>query len=662
MPPNFKDRFFQRITGVSLRTKIVGMVLSAVLLIGLATTITVRARLDGNLERGLEERGIAIGRYVAARATDLVLTDNTFALYQLLRVTLENNLDVRYVYIVDSQNQVIAHTFLQNVPRGLMVLNQLGLQDNYRLQPFKSEEGQMIDIAVPMLDGQVGVAHIGLSLNRLHNEVAQATQQLLVILAISLFLGAGIALVLTRVLTRPILDLVAVTRQLEAGDLEARARFYMADEVGELAQAFNAMADSLQASHISMLRRVRELAILNATATAISSTLNRQAMLQAALSKVLEELGLQAGWVFLEDLNSPTGLHLAAQQGLSKIFAYQEATRELGDCVCARVMQTGEALIVHDICTECQRIDSEVVKAEKLTSHASIPLVSRNQVIGVLNVASRDARLFSENDLSMLDSIGRQIGVAAENARLWEEVKEKETLRGQLLEKIITAQENERQRLARELHDEAGQALTSLKFSLRNLERVKNPASARSQLQSLRDFVGQIQKDLHDLALELHPPALDELGLVAALQNFATRYARHTELLVEFQTLGMGAEENYNDLDISPQIAVAAYRLVQEALTNVARHARAQKISILLEHKDNQIFIIVDDDGDGFDVHTVFDQHSVNEHLGIHSMKERVEMLGGVFTVESRLGEGSTVFARLPLVTFSSKEGDMEAV
>lgn len=662
MPPNFKDRFFQRITGVSLRTKIVGMVLSAVLLIGLATTITVRARLDGNLERGLEERGIAIGRYVAARATDLVLTDNTFALYQLLRVTLENNLDVRYVYIVDSQNQVIAHTFLQNVPRGLMVLNQLGLQDNYRLQPFKSEEGQMIDIAVPMLDGQVGVAHIGLSLNRLHNEVAQATQQLLVILAISLFLGAGIALVLTRVLTRPILDLVAVTRQLEAGDLEARARFYMADEVGELAQAFNAMADSLQASHISMLRRVRELAILNATATAISSTLNRQAMLQAALSKVLEELGLQAGWVFLEDLNSPTGLHLAAQQGLSKIFAYQEATRELGDCVCARVMQTGEALIVHDICTECQRIDSEVVKAEKLTSHASIPLVSRNQVIGVLNVASRDARLFSENDLSMLDSIGRQIGVAAENARLWEEVKEKETLRGQLLEKIITAQENERQRLARELHDEAGQALTSLKFSLRNLERVKNPASARSQLQSLRDFVGQIQKDLHDLALELHPPALDELGLVAALQNFATRYARHTELLVEFQTLGMGAEENYNDLDISPQIAVAAYRLVQEALTNVARHARAQKISILLEHKDNQIFIIVDDDGDGFDVRTVFDQHSVNEHLGIHSMKERVEMLGGVFTVESRLGEGSTVFARLPLVTFSSKEGDMEAV
>lgn len=662
MPPNFKDRFFQRITGVSLRTKIVGMVLSAVLLIGLATTITVRARLDGNLERGLEERGIAIGRYVAARATDLVLTDNTFALYQLLRDTLENNLDVRYVYIVDSQNQVIAHTFLQNVPRGLMVLNQLGLQDNYRLQPFKSEEGQMIDIAVPMLDGQVGVAHIGLSLNRLHNEVAQATQQLLVILAISLFLGAGIALVLTRVLTRPILDLVAVTRQLEAGDLEARARFYMADEVGELAQAFNAMADSLQASHISMLRRVRELAILNATATAISSTLNRQAMLQAALSKVLEELGLQAGWVFLEDLNSPTGLHLAAQQGLSKIFAYQEATRELGDCVCARVMQTGEALIVHDICTECQRIDSEVVKAEKLTSHASIPLVSRNQVIGVLNVASRDARLFSENDLSMLDSIGRQIGVAAENARLWEEVKEKETLRGQLLEKIITAQENERQRLARELHDEAGQALTSLKFSLRNLERVKNPASARSQLQSLRDFVGQIQKDLHDLALELHPPALDELGLVAALQNFATRYARHTELLVEFQTLGMGAEENYNDLDISPQIAVAAYRLVQEALTNVARHARAQKISILLEHKDNQIFIIVDDDGDGFDVHTVFDQHSVNEHLGIHSMKERVEMLGGVFTVESRLGEGSTVFARLPLVTFSSKEGDMEAV
>jgi signal transduction histidine kinase len=636
---------FRRITSVSLRAKIIGMVLGAVLLIGLAMTLSVRARLTADLQRSLQERGIAIARYAAARATDLVLTDNTFALYQLVRDTLENNLDVRYVFVVDAQGQVIVHSFPQVAPSDLIPLNQPPLEAEFSLQPLTSDEGRLLDISVPLLQGQVGVFRVGMSLSRLETEVIRATWQLLTITAVALLIGTGIALFLTRLLTRPVLELVDVTRQVGEGNLDVRAHPLMADEVGELTHAFNAMTENLQASHADLVRRLRELAILNATAKAISSTLDLDEMLQAALVKVLEEMNLQAGWVFLEDLASPVVLRLAAQEGLSMAFAHEEATRELGDCVCAEVLQSGMALVVEDICRQCSRLDEQTIRAENLSCHVSVPLFSRNRVIGVLNVASKESLFFSQEDIALLGSIGRQIGVAAENARLWEEVKEKEELRGQLLEKIITAQESERQRLARELHDEAGQALTSLKFSLRTLEQQTNLEKTHTQLQELRDMVGQIQESLHDLAVEIHPPALDELGLIAALDQFINRFAQIVEIKVEFQLMGL---DIYSER-LHPEVEVTIYRLIQEAMTNVARHAMASQVSVLLEHQGDQIVIIVEDDGIGFNASEISHQESFREHLGLHSMQERTDLLGGLFTIESRPEEGTTIFARLPL-------------
>lgn len=636
---------FRRITGVSLRAKIIGMVLGAVLLIGLAMTFSVRARLSANLQRGLEERGGAIARYAAARATDFVLTEDTFALYQLLRDTLENNPDMRYVFVLDARGRAVVHSFVQGVPPELVALNPLSGQEQYSLQPLMSEEGRLLDIAVPLAGGEVGQFRVGMSLSRLESEVRRATWQLVGIMALALLVGILIALFLTRLLTLPVLDLVEVTRQVGEGQLDARARPLMADEVGELTYAFNAMTEKLQASHTDLVRRLRDLATLNATATAISSTLDLDRMLHAALVKVLEELDLQAGWIFLEDLSSPNGLRLAAQEGLSAAFQQEEASRELGDCICSGVLQNGQPLVIENICQQCRRLDAETIRAEGLACHASLPLVSRGRVTGVLNVASRHERLFVDEDIALLSSIGRQIGVAAENARLWAEVKEKEALRGQLLDKIITAQENERKRLARELHDEAGQALTSLKFSLRSLEQQTDPSLAHDQLQTLRDLVGQIQEDLHDLAVDLHPPALDELGLVAALEQLITRFMRFSELEVDLQLLGFELHRER----LHPQIEVTTYRLLQEALTNAARHAQASQVSVLLEHQTEQFIIIVEDNGVGFDIEELTSQESLRAHMGIHSMQERVELLGGVFTVESRPGQGTTIFARLPL-------------
>lgn len=635
---------FQRITGVPIRTKIIGMVLGAVLVIGLAMTLAVRARLADDLTSSLEERGVAIARDLAARSTNIVLTDNTFALYQLVRDTLENNLDVRYALVQDAYQQAIVHSFPQTVPKDLLSLNWPDATESYNLLLFDTNEGRMIDFAVPIFEDQAGVARVGLSLTRMDSEVTQATWQLLSITAIAMLIGTFIALLLTRVLTRPVLDLVEVSRRVGQGDLETRAYPRMADEIGELAHAFNAMTENLQASHSDLIRKLRELATLNATATAISSTLGLRQMLQAALDKVLEVMELQAGWIFLENPIHPANFQLTVKAGLSQAFILAETNHGFEKCICTQVLHTVTPMVVNDISKECKHINPEIIASEGLACHVSVPLISRDRVIGVLNVASRKSRTYNRDDLALLDSIGRQIGVATENARLWEELKEKEVLRGQLLEKIITTQETERQRLARELHDEAGQALTSLKFRLRSLEKQSEPSKAYAQLQALRDLVGQIQVNLHDLATELHPPALDELGLIAAIQQFSSHFASHTSLHVDIQTLGLEDER------LGSQVELTAYRLIQEALTNAARHAEANNISIMLEKQDKQIIVIVDDDGIGFDNLEQLKYGTGTKHLGIHSMQERVELLGGIFTVESQSGQGTTVLARIPLV------------
>jgi signal transduction histidine kinase len=164
----------------------------------------------------------------------------------------------------------------------------------------------------------------------------------------------------------------------------------------------------------------------------------------------------------------------------------------------------------------------------------------------------------------LLTAIGQQIGVAVENAALYEELHQKERLRGQLLEKVITVQEEERKRISRELHDETGQALTSLMVGLKVLAGAASLQEVQEKASQLRAVAAQTLDSVHHLALELRPSVLDDLGLVAAMQRYAKDWGENFGLRVDFQVTGL-------DRRLSPQVETTAYRVVQEALTNVAR-------------------------------------------------------------------------------------------
>jgi signal transduction histidine kinase len=227
-----------------------------------------------------------------------------------------------------------------------------------------------------------------------------------------------------------------------------------------------------------------------------------------------------------------------------------------------------------------------------------------------------------------------------ELAQLSEELRQKEQIRAQLLEKAISAQEEERKRIARELHDETSQTLTSVVVGLKVLEGLHDPAQIKAQVSELRDLAAGTLESVHGLALELRPSVLDDLGLVAAVQRHVAAQTRKYGLEVDFHTAGLDGTR------LSPETETAVYRIIQEALANVARHSQATSASVVLERRRETLVAIVEDNGNGFDVDALL---ASEQSLGLHGMRERSFLVGGKLTVESSPGGGTTVFVQVPL-------------
>jgi signal transduction histidine kinase len=230
-----------------------------------------------------------------------------------------------------------------------------------------------------------------------------------------------------------------------------------------------------------------------------------------------------------------------------------------------------------------------------------------------------------------------------ELARSHTELEHKEALRARLLEQVITAQEDERKRIARELHDETSQALTSLMVGLKVLEQRPELGEAREALANLRSLTGKTLDTVHDLALQLRPSVLDDLGLVPALDRVVAEFQRSHGLSVLFETnLRLAGR-------LPGTLETALYRITQEALTNVARHADAHAVSLLLEARRGAVTLIVEDDGRGFDVTQRLGATRDERNLGLFGMRERATLVGGTLTIESTPGHGTTVYVEIPL-------------
>jgi signal transduction histidine kinase len=204
---------------------------------------------------------------------------------------------------------------------------------------------------------------------------------------------------------------------------------------------------------------------------------------------------------------------------------------------------------------------------------------------------------------------------------------------------LIDAQEAERKKLARELHDRIGQALTAVQINLQSLQSGHDGAPRiEESLAIVEDALHQAQ----DLSLELRPSLLDDLGLVAALRWYVDRLARRSKLLRCFNA-------ELVDMRVSPEIETACFRIAQEALTNVVRHAHATTVWVQLETNDTSVELIIRDDGRGFPVRGIIGRTGPNMSLGLEGMRERASAIGGLVQISSDSGQGTQVRVSFPL-------------
>jgi two-component system, NarL family, sensor histidine kinase UhpB len=213
----------------------------------------------------------------------------------------------------------------------------------------------------------------------------------------------------------------------------------------------------------------------------------------------------------------------------------------------------------------------------------------------------------------------------------------------EILLRLVNVQEDERRQIARGLHDRVGQDITALSLELKRLEGSTVSDADRLRLQGLQDTVTRIGRDLHELALELRPPALDELGLHAALSHYLAEWSARSRIVVEFDGTGT-ADERY-----PAAVETTIYRVVQEALTNIEKHSRASLAEVLIESRQGEIVIIVEDDGTGFDFD--WDRIAQKRRLGLAHMRDRVRSVGGSLEIDSSPGTGTRIRARIPVST-----------
>jgi len=322
----------------------------------------------------------------------------------------------------------------------------------------------------------------------------------------------------------------------------------------------------------------------------------------------------------------------------------------------ARSITTGEIVLGEEI---------TIIRAggtRRTVSVSAAPLYDTKQqiVAGMMTVQDITEKRLGEEALRSAHAEleqrvrERTADLAKANETLRQEARERkaaEEARGYLLQRLDSAQEEERLRISRELHDQMGQHLTALMVSFTLLEDVAaDHAEVRRHLQPLKNLLNDVTQDLDSLIHQIRPSALNEFGLEAALANYAEEWSEISKIGVDFQSSG------FDKYHLTPAVELTIYRIVQEALTNVLKHAQATRVSLILEELDQHVLVIVEDDGKGFDVEAVMNMPDMERRLGLLGMKERVALVGGSLNIESRVGGGTTVFAKVPITT--TGEGD----
>lgn len=458
--------FLSKVAKVGIQTKIMGIVALCILFSAVSLVWFAQRDISTVLAEELQERGYTIGSVLAEQSRDLILTHNTFDLYNLVQKHTDSDSDVVYAFVLDEAGNIMVHTFEDGFPAALLTVSPWQPGTPYQAVTLQADGERILDLAVPVLNGKAGIIRLGMSEANVMAAVNQHIQNILVWVILVMILGMAVSFAFSSILTRPISQLAEAARAVGRGDFQWKKPTWARDEIGSLGVAF---------------------------------------------------------------------------------------------------------------------------------------------------------------------------------AEMSEELKRKEEMRKQLLAKIIGAQEDERKRIARELHDETGQTLTSLMVGLKSVESSTSTNHVMKSISELRALAAQTLDEVHHLSAELRPSVLDDLGLAAALEKYVKDYSAKMGVKVDSHISGLPVEH------LPPEVEITIYRIVQEALTNIAKYADASSVSVILRYRDSKVMAIIEDNGRGFDVDRVMTSRG-EKQLGLFGMYERASLVGGKLTIESEAGVGTTIFLEVPVI------------
>jgi PAS domain S-box-containing protein len=397
-------------------------------------------------------------------------------------------------------------------------------------------------------------------------------------------------------------------------------------------------------------RQNQELFTLNSITQAISQSLDLDKVLYLVMEKTLETLKADDGVIFLRD--ESIGLRLLASKGVGEKRVHRQPKNKtcLGHEMIDQVIQSGEIAYFSE---SSPKEDSRVKwkSHKRIKSLVTVPLKSKDKLVGVMAIGAYRKDFLNEEEFPLLHSIGSVTGVAIENVRLFQELKlknmenesEREKLK-QLTKKLIQAQEEERKRVSRELHDEVGQLMFTLKI---NLEIIKRGfPQGNTELKDIFDnamrLVDQTASEIRTISSHLHPSVLDALGLIPAIKSYIEDCKKRFNTTIEFNYAGFEIRMDCN-------LETVLYRSIQESLTNVWKHSEATHVKLNLVMSPTMIIAVIKDNGKGFNTPKVSSLEGSRTGLGILGIRERVALVGGKVKIKSNVGSGTTVRIEIPV-------------
>lgn len=462
---------------LSIYAKFVAALLIMLLTLSTFVGFITWNRFQQNLSQQLERHGLELAANLASLGAKPILSGNSSALFELINEANKYNEDVRYIFITDHHNRLLAHTFITGFPNDLLSINRGALESSSSISLINIDEEQVREVRQPVENGGAGFVYIGMSERTMNKQLSELAMQLFFIALAGCIAAAFLAAHIAKSITEPLRRLANYAEELRQGKTDDPAVITGTNEVGKLGLAFRQLA----------------------------STLNKT-----------------------------------------------------------------------------------------------------NQ----------------------------------ERDTLIQELREKEQLQKILLNKVLTAQEDERKRISRELHDEAGQSLTSLIVSLRILADRQQDEAEKEILLGARELAASTLTDIRALAVELRPPAIDDLGLIAAMGKYIADFQRRTGICTAFAVPA-------NNAHVNTQTATALYRIMQESLTNVIKHSGATCVEVTLEINLKHILLSIIDNGRGFSQHALSEARR-EDRLGIYGMTERAELLGGTVQYTALPGQGTTITVIVP--------------